>query len=271
MIGDDKLVIMVMEKKYGAQAALAVASSKYRRDKALKANRNAPPADRLDAFKCRPFLGRARQSLCANEEGYKVCRGYVNTGVWNLCTREGSNAFYSVGQALDTEIRRTGCIPEGAVRGGRAANRTGVEARPLITAQCLSGRARSQCNAFRSGQSPVVCVGPQHPVVLDVSRLPHKITPVFVAPPPGPAPGRIHSTRPSVQPGPPNAQIPPVFVAPPPARRLPTRVRPRVSTICGFETGPRAGQRQDYAPQPPLALGTRCNDGRGSAGHVVAP
>lgn len=270
MIANDDLVIKKMDEKYGARAALAVASSKYRRDKALKADPNAPPADRLDAFKCRPFLGRARQSLCADHEGYQVCRGYVDAGVWNLCTREGSNAFYAVGRPLGVELRRTGCIPDAAERGDRRANyRSGPEARDLLSAQCLNGRARKQCEAFRSGQSPVVCVGPQHQVIWDVSRLPHKISPVFVPPPSGPAPGRLHSTRPSVQPGPPNVETRPVFVAPPP--RLPTRIRPRVSTICAFETGPRAGQRQDYAPRPPLPLGTPCTDRRGSTGHVIAP
>src|SRR5260221_9440976 len=48
-------------------------------------------------------------------------------------------------------------------------------------------------------------------------------------------------------------------------------VNNELSTICKFETGPRAGQTQDYAPQPAIAVGRRCEDGQGSFGNVVSP
>jgi hypothetical protein len=43
-----------------------------------------------------------------------------------------------------------------------------------------------------------------------------------------------------------------------------------MSTRCRFFSGPRAGQILDYAPRPPLRVGTPCTDGYMSAG-VVAP
>ncbi len=43
----------------------------------------------------------------------------------------------------------------------------------------------------------------------------------------------------------------------------------QLSTRCQFNTGPRAGQIQDYAPMPPLSIGTPCQDGQGSTGVVV--
>jgi hypothetical protein len=42
-----------------------------------------------------------------------------------------------------------------------------------------------------------------------------------------------------------------------------------MSTLCKFNSGPRAGQTQDYAPQPPLKVGTPCWDGITSSGVVV--
>ena len=44
-----------------------------------------------------------------------------------------------------------------------------------------------------------------------------------------------------------------------------------MSTFCRFTDGPRAGQIQDYAPRPPVPIGTRCHDGQGSTGIVVVP
>ena len=43
-----------------------------------------------------------------------------------------------------------------------------------------------------------------------------------------------------------------------------------VSTICHFTSGPRAGTRLDYAPRPPVPVGSACHDGAGSAGSVVS-
>ena len=43
-------------------------------------------------------------------------------------------------------------------------------------------------------------------------------------------------------------------------------VRSGKSTICYFKMGPRAGQSQDYAPLPPIAIGSFCQDGQGSEG-----
>ena len=43
------------------------------------------------------------------------------------------------------------------------------------------------------------------------------------------------------------------------------------STLCSFNSGPRAGQIQDYAPMAPIPVGSKCQDARGSFGTVVAP
>jgi hypothetical protein len=43
-----------------------------------------------------------------------------------------------------------------------------------------------------------------------------------------------------------------------------------LSNTCEFRSGPRKGQRQRYADQDPLPVGTPCRDGRGSRGMVVS-
>ena len=55
------------------------------------------------------------------------------------------------------------------------------------------------------------------------------------------------------------------------AQPAPPASPPTTSTLCQFTSGPRAGQTQDYAPKPPLPIGTPCNDGAGSTGTVIAP
>jgi hypothetical protein len=42
------------------------------------------------------------------------------------------------------------------------------------------------------------------------------------------------------------------------------------STLCHFNSGPRAGQVQDYAPMAPIPVGSNCQDAQGSFGTVVA-
>ncbi len=47
------------------------------------------------------------------------------------------------------------------------------------------------------------------------------------------------------------------------------RARPSVSTGCYFDAGPLAGRVIDYAPRPPIPVGSSCNDGFSSVGHVI--
>src|SRR5262249_20636164 len=47
--------------------------------------------------------------------------------------------------------------------------------------------------------------------------------------------------------------------------------QPAMSTFCYFTSGLRAGQTQNYAPLPPLPVGSSCQDGRGSFGTIVPP
>ena len=42
------------------------------------------------------------------------------------------------------------------------------------------------------------------------------------------------------------------------------------STLCHFNSGPRAGQTQDYAPQHAAAVGLPCHDGKESNGLIIA-
>jgi hypothetical protein len=43
----------------------------------------------------------------------------------------------------------------------------------------------------------------------------------------------------------------------------------RMSTICQFNSGPRTGQKQDYAPMAPIPVGSPCTDGQNSTGVVI--
>jgi hypothetical protein len=275
MYPDFKQLKLVMENKYGAWATLAVAASKKRRDTALIADENAPAADRLDAFGCKLYLGINRQSLCKNQKGYDVCRGYVDGNAWNVCALTGGPGLYSAGRALSTILRKAGCIPTVA-RAASVREVTTSRTPATLSAQCLSGKARAYCNSFAKGGSRVACSGPGAMVVFDQSRMTHTLAPggVFIPPPPDTPlpPGR--NTRDNRYRAPVTAP-PPVEPPPAPVMRAPSStlraLRPRTSTLCAFERGPRAGQRQDYPRREPLALGTRCDDGRGSFGHIVAP
>jgi hypothetical protein len=66
----------------------------------------------------------------------------------------------------------------------------------------------------------------------------------------------------------PDQAAPPM--APAPVRPMPVAPRVQTSTLCRFTSGPRSGQTQDYAPMAPLAVGSYCQDARGSTGVVVA-
>jgi hypothetical protein len=44
---------------------------------------------------------------------------------------------------------------------------------------------------------------------------------------------------------------------------------PQMSTVCKFTSGPAAGTLHDYAPLDPIAVGSTCNDGKGSTGTVI--
>ncbi len=252
-----------LDKKYGSLAEVAVGLSKDRRDKALRADAGAPPGDRLQAFGCHLFLGRAGQSLCKKQDGFDVCRGYVQKGVWKSCGLTGRAGFYSAGAALGEVLREAGCIPSDAVQQARGGGRLMLARRygrnsENISAQCLSPSARHNCDFYKSGQSAVDCHGPDV-VTFDRQRI------------------RAMSARRPVLPALTETPRAPIEVAPPPpafspVQRFDTRVqRPQVSTICAFDAGPRAGQQQDYAPMAPIPVGSPCQDARGSSGRVVAP
>jgi hypothetical protein len=240
-----------LDKKYATRAELAIVLSKDRHDKALRADVNAPVAERLPAFKCTSYLGRPRQSLCAKQDGFQVCKDYVSKGAWDLCAVEGSHGMFAAGDGLQRVLRGAGCIPDSeALRISSQGGRPPVGASTDLTAQCLSPRARVQCDALAAGRSVVRCEGP---VILAL----HRNTP-FAAPrqpePEAPPPVRLQPVRPSLQ------QIPVRPIAP----------QPELSTLCHFTSGRRAGQTQDYAPMAPIPVGSSCQDGQGSSGTVVA-
>lgn len=44
---------------------------------------------------------------------------------------------------------------------------------------------------------------------------------------------------------------------------------PKMSTKCKFTEGDRAGEVANFAPLPPLPVGSACNDGTASSGVIV--
>jgi hypothetical protein len=126
------------------------------------------------------------------------------------------------------------------------------------------------------------------PAVMIQRRIPNLVVPQSArtpAPAPESAPPVIIQRRiPDLVP-PPVERAPAPTPAPPPVTQgrtgfpnftFPTIAAPRPapvvqkSTLCRFTSGPRAGQDQDYAPMAPIPVGSNCQDGRGSAGTVVA-
>ena len=79
------------------------------------------------------------------------------------------------------------------------------------------------------------------------------------APEPAPAPPPVTQGRTRI----PNLVFPPAVTP----RGAPAVMK---STLCSFNSGPRAGQVQDYAPMAPIPVGSNCQDARGSFGTVVA-
>lgn len=61
-----------------------------------------------------------------------------------------------------------------------------------------------------------------------------------------------------------------VVIAPSAAAGVSTGASRELSSICKFLTGARAGTTVDYAPVPPIPVGTSCQDGAGSTGTVVS-
>lgn len=242
-----------LDKKYDGLAKVAVALSVDRRNKGLRADLNAPPADRLPAFGCDSFLGRARQSLCKADEGFKVCKGYISKDAWDMCVLGGQQArFYSAGAGLIRVLRDSGCVPEASSLRSLEAPVRGFAVQSRLRAQCFTQVARAKCDRLAKGGSPVACEGSMR-LALHRGVLPTgPINPVQEMPPalaPQPAP-------PMVRPMP-----PPLPVAPRPVEK---------STLCRFTSGPRRGETQDYAPMAPIPVGSSCQDARGSYGTVVA-
>ncbi len=285
-----------LDKKYDTRAVLAVALSKER-NKALRADVNAPAEERLAAFGCRSFLGREGQWLCSDDESFDVCKDYARQDDVDMCAQAGSPArFYSAGRGLELVLRQGGCIP------GKA---------PKFTAQCLSGGGRYNCDALVRGASGIKCKGPPL-LIVNASRTsilpeqpatirPKKIVPAlsverstlcrFTS---GARAGEIQDYAPmdpipvgrpcqdgfgsngvvvarslTARPKSPSRLRP---ALPLPLRRALQILPPAIveSTLCRFTSGPREGDTQDYAPMAPIPVGSPCQDGRGSGGTVVA-
>ncbi|MCE9521953.1 MAG: hypothetical protein K8S25_05910 [Alphaproteobacteria bacterium] len=249
-----------LDSKYGSLAEVAVALSKDRVHKALRADVNAAPVDRLPAFGCTNWLGRANQSLCKNNEGFKVCKDYALNDKWDLCVLAGKpGRFYSAGAGLDRVLRQSGCIPEpiAPTRSTQLRIR-GLTARDTLRAQCLSPQARVHCDRLATGGSSVNCEGPEVLLLRRVALAAIRQIEPPAPPPEEPPPVQFRPLRPLAP-----------IVAPQPQRPA---VAPAVetSTLCRFTSGPRAGQTQDYAPMAPIPVGSNCQDARGSFGTVVA-
>jgi hypothetical protein len=240
-----------LDKKYGERAALAIVLSRDRHFKALRANVNAPVVERLPAFDCNPFLGRARWSLCEKQPGFQVCKDYASKGQWDFCAWAKTQRTFAAGEGLDRVLRAGGCIPSSP-----PMRRPGGPAAPGLTAQCLSASARAGCDSLVKGGSAVKCDGPLllafHPGM--------RIKPKRERDADVPVPVQIRPMRP----------VEPKEPVRPAAGARPLQPA-QTSTICRFTHGRRAGQTQDYAPMAPIPVGSNCHDGQGSTGVVVAP
>jgi hypothetical protein len=242
-----------LDKKYDDLAKVAVALSIDRRNKALRADLYAPPADRLPAFGCDSFLGRARQSLCKNGEGLKICKKYVIRNAWDMCVLGGSEPrFYAAGAGLIRVLRDSGCVPEASSLRPLETPARGMAVQSRVRAQCFTQLARAKCDRLAKGGSPVSCEGSTR---LSLHRGILQISPVEP----------VQEVPPALAPQP----VPPTKRAVPP--RVPvTSPTVEKSTLCRFTSGPRRGETQDYAPMDPIPVGSTCHDARGSSGTVVA-
>jgi hypothetical protein len=99
------------------------------------------------------------------------------------------------------------------------------------------------------------------------------IAPSTNAPPPantpsygGPGPALTNPASTSPAPASPAPATPASASAPPSYAGMGT---PQMSTVCKFTSGPAAGTLHDYAPLDPIAVGSTCNDGKGSTGTVI--
>ncbi len=169
-----------LNEKYRPNAQIIVRSARDRRYAALRADPNAPPKDRLIAFGCNPFLGRARQSLCTSDTGMNTCKQYVNAGAWNFCVvSTAPSAYFSAGRHLKAFVQAGGCVPLNAsvesqgqrsmtpmrsdsnVQSSRSPAYVRLERAVSLTEiqnfQCLSPSAWRACKSFQDGGSLVDC------------------------------------------------------------------------------------------------------------------
>jgi hypothetical protein len=181
-----------LNEKYRPNAQIIVGAGRDRRYAVLRANAAAAPTDRLIAFGCNPFLGRARQSLCTSALGMNTCKQYVNAGAWNFCVSSTApGAYFSAGRHLRDFVQSAGCVPlmSSAQRTNQQNNApmrpiTGVQASrsPALVRlertvsltetqnfQCLSPSAWRNCKSFQSGGSLVDC-GPSRSLTLAATR-----------------------------------------------------------------------------------------------------
>lgn len=174
--------------KYSNNADVAVKLATDRRFAALRANSSAPIGPRLMAFGCRPFLGRQGNSLCSDNQGLSICKGYVDADKWDMCALSATKTFYSSGRRLSGVMRSIGCIPENgsglavsqgtmqsntrtppmnrvAIIGGLSGSRAQAQGASRQTRQvglsvaCISAGARQSCEAYKVGGSSVICGG----------------------------------------------------------------------------------------------------------------
>jgi hypothetical protein len=70
----------------------------------IQRDAKATPLDLLASYNCRPFLGRAQESLCGDAKGFDVCKKMVDSGKIKECRLATVGTVYPPGPALLTPV-----------------------------------------------------------------------------------------------------------------------------------------------------------------------
>ncbi len=122
----------------------------------IRRDPNASPVELLATYKCRPFLGRAEQSLCEWNGGYEVCKKLVDAGRMETCRLAGGGEY-----PLPTIT--TAAL--GALRGLRVDHAAPAEdASPGATIEVsdgfLANAAAKGCRPFLGRRDELLCDNP---------------------------------------------------------------------------------------------------------------
>ena len=182
------------------------------------------------------WSNRCSDTLC-----FKNIKGIIFFAQWEMNAMQAQHPEMSTTQVLGTAVKKF--VP--SLQAEVDASKARVAAEEALQKTRLA--------------APILIY--QRPIISGALPTPEGTSPTEGR---APAPPTMTPSRPEM----PMLMRPPIIqngapsVAPPPAVQS--------STLCRFTSGPRAGQIQDYAPMDPIAVGSNCQDARGSYGTVVA-